>query len=135
MSWQRKLLRSLSRSFRSSIVLYLIASGPALRGQQAPPAEPEHDVNAMAKQTQNPVGDIISIPFQFNFNNGGGLRDATLFNLNIQPVIPIKISKDWTFISRTIIPIDSFPGPDTTRYAVWAISQNRHSLRRPNQAK
>ena len=63
------------------------------------------------------MGDIVSLPFQFNFNNGGGLKDETYFNLNFQPVIPIHISTKITLISRTIIPINSFPGPNGTRYS------------------
>src|SRR6478672_8877236 len=75
---------------------------------QTPP--PEHDATALAKQTQNPVGDLISVPLQFNFNTGGDLKDATLFNLNVQPVIPFKVTSDWNVIARTIVPIDSVPG-------------------------
>jgi hypothetical protein len=44
------------------------------------------------------------VPFQFNFNNGGGLSDQTYFNLNIQPVIPIHLTQDWSLIARTIVP-------------------------------
>jgi hypothetical protein len=76
----------------------------------------EQDVSSLAKTTQNPVGDVVSVPFQFNFNNGGGLGDETHFNLNIQPVIPIHLSQSWTLIARTILPLDSFPGPDLTRF-------------------
>ena len=36
------------------------------------------NATALAKQTQNPVADLVSIPFQFNFNSGGGLDDGTL---------------------------------------------------------
>jgi hypothetical protein len=82
---------------------------------QAPPAE--HNAMDLAKTTQNPVGDIVSVPFQFNFNSGGALKDETYFNLNFQPVIPIHISPKVTLISRTIFPIDSFPGANGTRYS------------------
>jgi len=84
---------------------------------RAQAGSPEHDVNQLAKETQNPVGDIISVPFQFNFNNGGGLGDETFFNLNFQPVIPIHLSNSVTVISRTIVPFDSFPGPSGTRFS------------------
>ena len=30
------------------------------------------DQSDLAKQTQNPVGDLISVPFQNNFNGGFG---------------------------------------------------------------
>ena len=97
-------------------LFFLLGSSLALIAQ-TPPAAPEAEPNAteLAKKTQNPVGDIVSIPFQFNFNNGGDLKDATLFNLNFQPVIPIHLSEQWTFISRTILPLNSYPGPNGTR--------------------
>lgn len=88
---------------------------PQANSGSQPSASGEHDVNQLAKQTQNPVGDVVSVPFQFNFNNGGGLNDTTLFNLNFQPVIPIHLGKSVTLISRTIVPIDSYPGPTGTR--------------------
>lgn len=84
---------------------------------QSPAPEPAHDVNALAKQTQNPVGNITTIPFQFNFNTGGDLADETALNLNVQPVIPFKLASNWNVIARTIVPINSFPGPDGTRFS------------------
>jgi hypothetical protein len=32
----------------------------------------------LAKKTQNPVADLISVPFQNNFNFGAGPKDATI---------------------------------------------------------
>jgi hypothetical protein len=86
-------------------------------------SQPQHtaaageDVKDLAKKTQNPVGDIVSVPFQFNFNSGGGLKDETLFNLNFQPVIPIHVTSGLSIISRTIVPIFSIPGPSSTRFS------------------
>src|SRR5262245_45768187 len=75
-------------------------------------AEPQHDASDLAKQTQNPVSSVISVPFQFNFNSGGGLNDRTLFNLNFQPVIPFKLTSSLNLIARTIVPIVSVPAGD-----------------------
>jgi hypothetical protein len=59
----------------------------------------------LAKQLQNPVASLISVPFQNNFDFGGGYNDqAFRYQLNLQPVIPISIGKDWNIISRTILP-------------------------------
>ena len=59
----------------------------------------------LAKQLQNPVASLISVPFQNNFDFGGGYNDqAFRYQLNFQPVIPISIGKDWNIISRTILP-------------------------------
>ena len=94
-----------------------LAAASSDASAQAQAAEQEHDVNDLAKKTQNPVGDLTSLPFQFNFNTGGDLEERTFFNLNFQPVIPFKLSDDWSVIARTIIPISSFPGPNGTRYS------------------
>ena len=77
----------------------------------AEPPVGEIDATELAKKTQNPVGDLVSLPFQFNFNSGGGYEDATFFNLNFQPVIPITISPKTKLIARTIVPFLDVPGP------------------------
>lgn len=84
----------------------------------APGAAPEtkaHDVDDLAKQTQNPVADLVSMPFQFNFYNGGGLGDETLLNVNFQPVIPIHLGSKVNLIARTIVPFLSAPTGGTGR--------------------
>lgn len=88
------------------LTICLLASN-YLNAQTAPAGEPS--ATDLAKTTQNPVGDIVSVPFQFNFNQGGAYEDQTFFNLNFQPVIPIHMTKKVTLISRTIVPIDSVP--------------------------
>jgi hypothetical protein len=60
--------------------LQMVSSGP-LAAQK-----PEDEATKLAKATQNPVADLVSLPFQFNFNTGGGFDDGTFFNLNFQPV-------------------------------------------------
>lgn len=60
---------------------------------------------ALAKATQNPLASLISLPFQNNFDWGGGPNDDGFqYKLTIQPVIPISLSEDWNVISRTILP-------------------------------
>jgi hypothetical protein len=69
----------------------------------------------LAKQLQNPVASLISVPFQNNFEfNLGPNGDGFKYTLNFQPVIPVSLSKDWNLIIRTIVPIvsqdDVIPG-------------------------
>jgi hypothetical protein len=68
-------------------------------------AAPANDTEALAKATQNPVASLISVPFQNNTNFAIGPYNRTQDVLNIQPVIPAKISPRWMLISRIIQPI------------------------------
>jgi hypothetical protein len=61
----------------------------------------------LAKQSQNPVADLISVPFQNNTNIRQGPYHQTGNILNIQPVIPFHLNEDWNLITRTIIPVVS----------------------------
>ena len=77
----------------------------------AGPLRAEESETELAKKTQNPVADLISVPFQNNFSFGVGPRDATQWLLNVQPVIPIRLNEDWNLITRTIVPIISQGSP------------------------
>jgi hypothetical protein len=74
-------------------------------------SDQESQTEKLAKETQNPIANLISVPFQNNFNFGIGPNDVTQWILNVQPVIPITLNKDWNLITRTIIPIINQPSP------------------------
>lgn len=69
----------------------------------------ENSDAALAKAAQNPVAALISVPLQFNMNYDTGRQDDLQTVLNIQPVIPFDLSKDWNLITRTIVPVISQP--------------------------
>ena len=73
------------------------------------PAMAEMSATELAKLAQNPVGNLISVPFQNNTNLNYGPERGTQNILNIQPVIPISINKDWNIITRTIVPVIWMP--------------------------
>jgi len=75
--------------------------------QEATPAGESQAPNEsdLAKQAQNPVASLISVPLQNNFNFGVGPNEDLQYLLNVQPVLPFRISDDWNLISRTILPI------------------------------
>ena len=65
-----------------------------------------HSAAELAKKLSNPVAALISVPLQLNYDQDIGSADeGERFTLNIQPVIPVSISKDWNLISRTILSI------------------------------
>jgi hypothetical protein len=91
----------------------------------------------LAKKTQNPVADLISVPLQSNFNFGAGFKhNKMIYVLNIQPVSPIKVSDEWNLITRVIMPIISQPSlfPGSTAQAGSGTSTRRFFSRRRNRA-
>ena len=98
---------------RKALGVGVTATGLAL----ALPLHAEMSAEELAKLAQNPVGNLISVPFQNNTNFNFGPEKGTQNILNIQPVIPIEISKDWNIITRTILPVISQPslGPGDSR--------------------
>jgi len=68
------------------------------------PALAQSDSGELAKKLQNPIADLISVPLQSNWDFGIGRADAMRYTLNVQPVIPFHLSRDWNLITRTIVP-------------------------------
>jgi len=75
-------------------------------------AHAEMNSEELAKLAQNPIGNLISVPFQDNLNLNTGPLKLNQNVLNIEPVIPISVSPDWNIITRTIIPVISQPAFD-----------------------
>ena len=82
------------------------------------PAFADDDAAALARATQNPVADLISLPFQNNTNYNVGFYDNTQNVLNIQPVMPFSLNDKTNLITRTIVPVISqgkmVPGGSST---------------------
>ena len=76
-------------------------------GESAAPAASEGA--ALAKKLSNPISNLVSVPFQFNWEQGVGPEKATRFILNVQPVMPFALTKDVNLIARVILPLVSQP--------------------------
>lgn len=94
------------------------ASSRLVVGSPGQPEAAQETEEVLAKKTQNPVADLITVPFQSNFNfynihtRLGPMdydRHTMGYLLNVQPVIPFKLSEEWNIITRTIVPIVNQP--------------------------
>jgi hypothetical protein len=85
------------------VVVILLMLAVSVMGQNGGEAD-------LAKATQNPVSDLISVPFQNNMNFRVGPDEELMNVLNIKPAWPFSVNEDWNLITRTILPIISHPG-------------------------
>lgn len=101
--------------------------GSALPSALIHDAQLEDDKDLL-KASQNPVGDLISVPIlnTTNFNVGSYNRSQNVFAL--QPVIPVNLGANWMLISRIIQPITSQPYPDQKTGGEFGIGDMTPSL-------
>lgn len=92
-----------------SIPAVFLAAAALLMSNSPAAAQEDEDATALAKKVQNPIADMVSIPFQSNTNFRIGPRHGTQEILNVQPVIPVSLNENWNVITRTIIPFVWMP--------------------------
>ncbi len=67
-------------------------------------ADPE-DGHGLEDKIQNPIANMVSIPINYNLSINNNNSNV----LNIQPVIPVTLSKKWLLITRAILPFMNAP--------------------------
>src|SRR5579862_5483775 len=81
--------------------LSILMLGSAHAQNDSAPADDGAD---LAKKLANPVAALISVPFQYNYDERIGPTDSgSKSYLNIQPVVPLPLNTDWNLITRTIL--------------------------------
>ena len=58
----------------------------------------------LARASQNPVANMISLPIKNRFSFDRGDEDGFAFDLELQPVLPMNLG-EWNLINRFIIPL------------------------------
>ena len=79
----------------------------ATDSSQAKPAA--DNATELAKKSQNPISDLVTLSFQNNTYFQTGPDGKTQNVLLVQPVLPFSMNEDWNFIARPIIPIINQP--------------------------
>ena len=76
----------------------------SLTAQDAPKPATE-DAAAIAKKLANPIGALISVPFQNNTDIGIGEYNGSRNTLNFQPIVPFSLNAKYSLITRYIVPV------------------------------
>jgi len=94
-------------------VLWILSVATSLLCRGVVPAcaqeSSEHGTAEIAKQAQNPIANVISVPLENDFNPHTGMDKEDSYVLEMKPVVPFKLSSDWNLITRTIIPVIQVP--------------------------
>lgn len=99
---------TIRRTLLTALIASSLVCGMA-HAQQSGPVKSGPDLGELARQSQNPVANLNTIPFQWNFYSGGGLGAQSMSILNVQPVLPLTLNQNWLLISRTVIPFVNIP--------------------------
>ncbi len=96
-----------SRSRVRAGIVSIVAGMVAIFGGGSSPTFAQN--SDIAKQAQNPIARLISVPFENDFNPQTGIKKDDSYVLQMKPVVPFKLSNDWNLITRTIVPVIQVP--------------------------
>ena len=96
---------------------------PSPGNQDSPPVleqeAREGNTEALAKEAQNPVANLISLPIQWNSTpasqwapravSPAAEANRTVNVWNVQPVVPFRLNNDFSLVTRTIVPVIQRP--------------------------
>ena len=96
-------------SISASLALSLCATSAFAQPTQPAPtaatsAAAKASASDLAAKLTNPVADLISVPFQYNYDANIGLdKKGTSNSFVVQPVIPVKLNSSWNYILRPVV--------------------------------
>jgi hypothetical protein len=96
---------------RAALWILAVAMGVLCRGVVPACAQEssEQQTSEIAKQAQNPIANVISVPLENDFYPHTGIDKKDSYVLEMKPVVPFKLSNDWNLITRTVIPVAQVP--------------------------
>jgi len=69
-----------------------------------PPLAAAQNEAELARKSENPLADLITVPLQHNWDFGIGPQDAMKYTVKLQPIIPFPLGTNWSLFTRTIVP-------------------------------
>jgi hypothetical protein len=96
------------RALAASCLVLCMSSTAFTQSSPAQPAGAEDEAE-LAKKLSNPISDLVSVPFQFNWEQNVGPDKQTRLILNVQPVMPFTMTPRLNLIARVIVPFVSQP--------------------------
>jgi hypothetical protein len=91
-------------------------------------ADEQDEKAELAKKLNNPVANLISVPIQNNWDFGIGSANAMRYTANIQPVVPVTLTKDFNLIVRTILPVIYAESPVAGGRNAWGLGDTVQSF-------
>ncbi len=94
-----------SRLFGLGFAAAMALAAPAMAQQQRSPSDISQRAHDLSQAVANPIAHLISVPFQNDLDFGIGRKNAVQNTLNVEPVVPIRLTNEWSVVTRTILPV------------------------------
>lgn len=108
-----------------ALLLLMTCSWQGMSAEE-PATESAADI---AKKLANPIASLISLPIQFNYDDGYGADGGgSQLRVNVQPVIPFSLNDDWNVISRSIVPLIDQQDFPTANYSEFGLGDTVQSM-------
>ncbi len=91
------------KGFVSLFLIYTLNAISAFAQDEPKPAT--DDAAEIAKKLANPIGALISVPFQNNMDVAVGDYNGSRNTLNFQPIVPFSLNAKYSLITRYIVPV------------------------------
>lgn len=89
-------------------VVALALNANAQNAKEAPGTDTNQSNEALAKELANPLASLVQVPFQYNYyQNAGPDKKDSVQALLFQPVIPLSINKDYNYIIRPVVTMET----------------------------